>query len=148
MRISFGLCLPRDEATVPVVRHLLGGALRKLGISEVDVSDIELALTEASTNVLRHTAEVDDDYEVTVDIEDSSCEIRVTDSGGGFDHAGPSGPTQPSAESGRGIQLMRGLVDAVNFVSRPQDGTIVRLVKDLEIQQGSPLARLVSQGSG
>lgn len=143
MKIAFTLCLPRDEASVPVVRHLLGGSLRKLGVSDGCVSDIELAMTEACTNVLRHAAGNDDAYEVAVQIEDTSCEIRVRDTGRGFDYKSLSGEVSGSAESGRGIQLMESLVDSVAFESEPEDGTVVRLVKELEIAPGSPLERLV-----
>jgi serine/threonine-protein kinase RsbW len=148
MRISYTLCLPTDEASVPVVRHLLGGSLRKLGVSEGCVSDIELALTEACTNVLRHASNPEDAYEVEVEIDDTRCEIRIADTGRGFDHRSLSGGAKVSAESGRGIQLMQALVDAVDFKSKPLDGMIVRLVKELDIAQGSPLGRLVTSNSG
>jgi serine/threonine-protein kinase RsbW len=144
MKIAYTLCLPRDEASVPVVRHVLGGSLRKLGVSEEGLSDIELALTEACTNVLRHATNGDDEYDVEIDIEDMKCEIRVSDRGHGFDHKSLAGEARASAERGRGIQLMRALVDGVDFESRPEDGTVVRLAKELDVAPGSPLGRLVS----
>lgn len=143
MKIAFTLCLPRDEASVPVVRHLLGGSLRKLGVADECVSDIELALTEACTNVLRHASNKEDEYEVQVEIEDRQSDIRIKDTGRGFDHRSLSGEVSPSAESGRGIQLMQALVDSVAFESKPEDGTVVHLVKKLEIAPGSPLGRIV-----
>ena len=144
MKIAFTLCLPRDEASVPVVRHLLGGSLRKLGVADECVSDIELAMTEACSNVLRHASTQDDEYEVQVELEDTQCHIRITDTGRGFDHRSLSGEASPSAESGRGIQLMRALLDSVAFDSAPEDGTVVYLFKELEIAPGSPLGRIVA----
>jgi serine/threonine-protein kinase RsbW len=141
MNISFSLCLPRDEVSVPVVRHLLGGALRKLGVSDGCVSDIELALTEACSNVLRHAAGDEAEYLVEVEMVEARCEIRVIDTGRGFDQTALRRANM-SAESGRGVQLMQALADTVNFELRPGDGLVVRLVKDLEITQGSPLGRL------
>ena len=41
------------------------------------------------------------------------------------------------AEEGRGIHLMRALVDTVVFTSRPHKGTVVHLEKKLEWQPGS-----------
>jgi serine/threonine-protein kinase RsbW len=143
MKISFTLCLPRDEISIPVVRHLLGGSLRKLGVSAGCVSDIELALTEACSNVLRHATGDEDEYSVDVEITEGRCEIRVLDTGRGFDYSALRNAKE-SAESGRGIQLMQALTDTVNFESRPGSGMLVRLVKDLEITRGSPLGRLES----
>jgi serine/threonine-protein kinase RsbW len=140
MEITFTLCLPRDEASVPVVRHLCRDALLKLGVVDDCVSDIELAVTEACTNVLFHAAGTDEQYEVVVNVDEETCEIRVVDTGSGFD-AGEVGHVTSShtAESGRGVFLMRALVDNLDFVSEPEQGTIVRLVKSLTLEPGSML---------
>ena len=45
-------------------------------------------------------------------------------------------------DSGRGIVLMRLMVDRIGFESRPEDGTIVHLQKRLELQDGALLAAL------
>lgn len=139
MEISLSLRLPRDEASVPLVRHLCGDALRKLRVHEDCVGDVELAITEACTNVVKHSSGAHDEYNVRIGIDGETCEISVSDAGVGFDHEGHRGDTVPvSAESGRGIILMRALVDNVQFVSRPQDGTIVHLVKSLRLIEPLP----------
>ena len=111
----------------------------KLGVEGDCLSDMELAVTEACTNVLQHAAGTDDDYEVAVEVNETMCEIRVTDGGAGFDHGAARGMASTSAESGRGIQLMKALVDRVAFVSAPEEGTIVHLVKELSLTEGSVL---------
>ena len=142
MEIKLTLALPRDELSVPVVRRVLAGALQALGVQAPVVRDIELALTEACTNVLDHVGDADD-YEVSVGIAGDRCIIEVVDRGSGFD-----GSTQgltdaaPSAEDGRGIQLMRALVDRVTFTSRPQVGTVVHLEKQLLWDADSAISRL------
>ena len=144
MEISFSLCLPRDEASVPVVRHLCRDALMKLGVEEGCVSDIEVAVTEACTNVLDHAQGTDDEYEVNVEVNHATCEIRIIDTGTGFDHNGAGREMSAgSAESGRGIFLMRAMVDDLSFLSEPERGTMVHLVKKLELVEGS-LLRLLS----
>ena len=143
MVITFALCLPRDEASVPVIRRLCKNALEDLGVESGCVSDIELAVTEACTNVLKHAHGPEDDYEVKIEIDDSVCTIRVIDTGTGFDHAAKGREEAlAGAENGRGIQLIRALVDNVRFISRPEDGTIVLLEKSLELKDGSILERL------
>jgi anti-sigma regulatory factor (Ser/Thr protein kinase) len=134
MEISLELRLPRDAASVPLVRHLCGDALRKLRVAEDCVGDVELAITEACTNVVKHSSGAHDEYKVKIAIGGKTCEISVSDAGVGFDHEMLGRDPAPiSAESGRGIILMRALVDKVKFVSRPRDGTIVHLVKTLKL---------------
>jgi serine/threonine-protein kinase RsbW len=140
MEITFKLCLPRDAASVPVVRHLCRDSLLKLGVVDDCVSDIELAVTEACTNVLNHAAGTDQQYEVTVDVNEETCEIRIIDTGKGFEHSGVGHVSSAnSAESGRGVFLMRALVDDLDFESEPEQGTVVRLVKTLTLEPDSML---------
>ena len=141
MEINLGLVLPRDEMSVPVARHICRHALEEIGVDPACVSDVELALAEASTNVLLHSGP-GDEYEIHLSIDGPCCVIRVVDSGFGFDDGAPHlGQSDPSAEGGRGIQLMRGLVDRVRFESQPEVGTVVHLEKELSFLPGWPLKR-------
>lgn len=143
MEIRFTTCLPREEASIPVVRHLARAALERLGVAADSVADIALALTEACTNVLRHSRR-EDEYEVTLRITDGKCDIEVLDQGEPFDHAGILERPVPTAEaeSGRGVYLMRALVDRLDFVARPNDGMAVHLSKDFDLSEASLLRRL------
>ena len=140
MQINLTLCLPRDELTIPVARHICRHAMEDLGVDDGCRSDIEIALTEACANVLKHSGG-DDEYEVRLSVEDESCVIRVVDTGRGFD-SGNLMTAAPSAESGRGIELMRALVDRVQFESKPEEGTVVHLEKRLAYTEGSVMHRL------
>jgi len=147
VEIKFTLQLPRDAVSVPVVRRVLKSSLQTLGVDRDCLTDIELALTEACTNVLDHAA-MGDEYEVVAGLSDSTCVIEVIDTGRGFD-ADRLGHTdaEPTAEEGRGIQLIRALVDRVHFESRPESGMIVHLEKKLGYADGSPLQRLTERGA-
>jgi len=145
VEIKFTLQLPRDALSVPVVRRVLNSSMRTLGVAEDCLTDIEIALTEACTNVLDHAAQ-GDEYEVVAGLDDSKCVIDVIDTGRGFDadrlgHA----EADPSAEEGRGIQLIRELVDRVHFRSRPEEGMVVHLEKELHFTSGSPLQELADR---
>ena len=147
MQIRFTLQLPRDALSIPVARRVFDASMRTLGVAEECVADVEVALTEACTNVLDH-AEVGDEYEVVAGLDENTCVIEVVDRGHGFDHAG-HGHTDAdlTAEQGRGIQLISALVDRVHFCSRDDDGgTVVRLEKSLEFTPGLPLRRLADRG--
>ena len=145
MDITLSLNIPRDASTLPLVRHLIKYSLGEIGVARRCVGDIEVAVTEACANVVEHTA-AEDEYSVEVQITDQRCEIRVIDTGHGFDFEvlGRTG-AESTAEGGRGIQLMRALVDRIKFVSEPESGTIVHLVKALEFDDAKPF---VSPGEG
>ena len=131
MELSLALTLPRDEQTVPVARHIVRNAMEQVGVEETCVDDIELALSEACTNVLLHSGP-GDQYVVRLDLEDRIGVIRVIDVGHGFDSARlRAGAPLPEAERGRGVGLMQALVDRVQFSTRPEAGTIVTLEKAL-----------------
>lgn len=148
MNITFSLLLPRDEASVPVVRRICGSALRDLGVKDHCVDDVQLAVTEACTNVLKHADGASEDYEVTVEVNERSSIIRVLDTGAGFDHESVGRElAHEGAESGRGIQLIRALVDRVNFISQPEVGTIVHLEKNLDCNTDSVLLKLADRAA-
>lgn len=132
MRIHLSLSLPRDAATVPLVRHLGKHTLDEIGVEPGCIADVELAVTEACANVVRHAVS-GGDYEVVIDIDRDCCEIRIIDSGKGLEGADPLERPVPTsdAESGRGITIMGSVVDRMSFVSAVDEGTLVHLVKDL-----------------
>ncbi len=134
------LLLPRDELSVPVARHLAAGAMEELGVAQACADDIQVALTEACTNVILHSGP-GDVYEVAVDVDADYCLIRVIDRGQGFDTGQLREGASDSAENGRGMGLMEALVDQVVFESRPEAGTIVHLEKNLEYGEGSVVRR-------
>jgi serine/threonine-protein kinase RsbW len=140
MKIDMEICLPRDSRTLPVIRHIAMCALGELGVVPAAIDDVALALTEACTNVVKHSG-VDDEYEVHLVVTDDICEISVVDSGRGFDSTVlDTGMAPGSAEQGRGLALLSALVDGVRFESKPEAGTVVHLVKQLEIEGDGPLS--------
>ncbi len=145
MEIKLTLALPRDQLSVPVVRRVLTGAMTTLGVQREVVDDILLALTEAVTNVLDHADDADA-YEVSVGIDGDSCVLEVIDKGGGFDSSMQGlAEADNDSESGRGIQIMRALVDRVTFSQRAM-GTVVHLEKAITWESDSPAQQLNQQG--
>ncbi len=142
MEFKLTLALPRDEFSVPIARNVLKNSLDVLGVRATVIHDIELALTEACTNVLDHAAD-SDEYEVSAGVDGTACVLEVIDRGAGFDGSEKGlVDAEPTAEDGRGIQLMRALVDKVTFTSRPQVGTVVHLEKELEWYDDAPIKKL------
>jgi serine/threonine-protein kinase RsbW len=141
MRLAFTLRLPRDELSVPIVRHICRSALLELGVEGPCLADIELAVTEACTNVLKHAQGTNQQYEVEVEVNEDAAEIRVIDAGVGFS-TDAFQQASGSAEQGRGLHLMRALVDDLHFISKPEQGTIVHLAKRLDLSENSILQKL------
>ena len=143
LEVNLTLCLPTDELSVPVVRHICSYALTEVGVRPDCLEDISLALTEACTNVLDHATDSGDAYAVQIGIDDTRCTIRVKDAGIGFDFDARS--SQPrvdgNAESGRGLELIRSLVDRVKFTAVEEDGMVVHLEKELEFDEQHPVRR-------
>ena len=122
------------------MRRLAAQALRAFGVLGEDIDDVQLAITEACANVVDHATDADT-YEVKVELAADRCAITVVDQGRGFDATAVTGPPPPDAESGRGVVLMRALVDNVAFRSEPQAGAVVHMVKTLRFDSGHPLWR-------
>jgi serine/threonine-protein kinase RsbW len=144
MEISLTLNLPRDGLSVPVARRIVDAAMRTVGVRAGCVDDVSLALTEACTNVLQHSGP-GDEYEVGVRLHDDVCSIEVCDVGHGFDFASlQEGDVETEAERGRGVQLMKLLVDRVHFESRPEAGAVVHMEKQLDYTDGSLLDKAIT----
>jgi serine/threonine-protein kinase RsbW len=146
MLLDVAVCLPKEAETVSLIRAVVKNALATLGVDAECVDDICLALSEACTNVVEH-AGVDDEYEVRLQVDESVCAISVRNTGDKFD-ASTLGDVMPSAGSprGRGVAIMRAVMDQVRFDSEPTAGTIVNLVKALSVQPDGPLARIRRTG--
>ncbi|WP_460366690.1 ATP-binding protein [Actinocorallia lasiicapitis] len=145
--MKFSLALPREVLSVPVIRRVLGDALRGLGVSEDCIGDILVAASEACTNVVRHSTTTE--YEVVGSIDDEICSLRITDHGVGFGPSVPGGPGgarshDELAESGRGMGIMAALVDDLTL-STTADGVSVALCKRLTWHDEALMRRLESE---
>ncbi|GAA2589919.1 hypothetical protein GCM10010411_23540 [Actinomadura fulvescens] len=145
MLFSLELQLPRDAASVPVARGLLASSLEALGIDDIVQVDIELMLTEACTNVIRH-AEAGDAYAVQAMITNTHCVINVLDAGKGFDaevaERERERDTGPAREHGRGLLIMKALADDIRFQACPREGALVSMEKELRFKAGALGPRL------
>lgn len=142
MQVSFRLALPREAASVPITRRLIAQALKVVGVEPETVSDVEIAISEACANVLRH-AKTGDAYEVLAGFDDTRAFLEIIDEGGGFEVPPNDQPAAAAdAESGRGVALMRALMDDVRFETRHGERNSVILEKRLEFRPGSPMESL------
>lgn len=110
----------RRDAVAPTVRRILD-AVRPAGLDHDQLGDFEIALVEALANAAVHGNRLDDDSRVRITVgvvPGQEAVVRITDSGSGFDHASVHDPTHPErvlATGGRGVFLMRRLVDQLEY---------------------------------
>jgi len=138
--IRLVLHLPRDRETVPLARRVLDGALSTAGVAPDCRADINLALTEACANVVAHATDADE-YEVSITAAGHECTIEVTDAGPGAEADQLSRPIPDArAESGRGLHIIRAVMDVAEVVAGPAGGLVIRMIKKLVFTPGPSLA--------
>jgi serine/threonine-protein kinase RsbW len=135
MRISVRLNLPREVDSVPAVRRLLRCALAAFQVDRQDGDDLELALTEACANVVKHATGADG-IEVRLDVAEDRCAIDVADNGAGFDANAVREPT-PDSDRGRGLFLIKALSDNVRMQSTPRRGSLIHFEKSFALAGGT-----------
>jgi serine/threonine-protein kinase RsbW len=124
--IQMQLTLPRDARHVKIPREVAACILGQIHAPADVVDDMQLAVTEACANVVRHAVGCEE-YSVRFRVGATGCEIDIIDDGPGFDREAVP-PVSPEAESGRGLSLVDALVDRCELVTGAGD-TRVRLVK-------------------
>jgi anti-sigma regulatory factor (Ser/Thr protein kinase) len=96
---------------------------------EVEAEDMALATQEALKNIVQYACPVDDLMHVTLTDAGDRMVIEVLDKGTGFDPREIESSTpSPMALHGRGIHIMRGLMDKV-VVQSGRGGTVVHMEK-------------------
>jgi CheY-like chemotaxis protein len=92
-----------------------------VGFSKYDLdNNVKLAVVEALTNAMEHGNQWDESKRVKVHahIARNRLEVTITDQGAGFDHQNQIDPTMEEnllSERGRGIFLLRAIMDEVRF---------------------------------
>lgn len=101
------------------------------GFDEEQKLDVGLALREGAINAIKHGNELDSErrIQVSIDIDgEGRFRMAVRDEGSGFDPDATPDPTDPAnlwRTNGRGLLLIRSLVDSVEFVSHEPGMEIV-----------------------
>jgi len=127
---SFSLA-SRVEA-IDGARLWLTARLRTAEYGDDDVWALELALTEALANVIRHAYRGDPAQRIDLELHVSpkSTTVTITDSGAPFDpHDYEPASLDTPRSGGYGVHLMREVMDEVAASATPEGGTQLRLTK-------------------
>ena len=125
--MSYLLQFPPDETHVSVARKFAALAARELGASDDQCTDVELAVSEATTNAMRAHRRTKSPEALTMVVSKTDaqvCEISVYDRAAGLSD-GQDGGSGVLADSGRAASVMSAVTDECDMIQR--SGTRVRL---------------------
>lgn len=129
---AFLLTSPSDLAILPIVRALVEAAGRQAGLDKDTCYEAIVAANEACSNVIRHAHNGQRRLRVTVvcRVLDDGLEVVMRDEGPPFDFAAvpDMDPTEIRA-GGRGVYLIRHLMDDVSSTRRSGGGNEIRMLK-------------------
>lgn len=105
------------------------------GDREALAHHLNLVLTEAMANAIKHAKSTDPDkgLHIRISISDIQLAIKVYDCGQGFDLNAITNPdfdSDPLAERGRGIFIIRSLMDSVKY-KKTRCGNVLEMKKAL-----------------
>lgn len=114
------ISFPSDVEYLEKIEKASAKFATKNGFDDSAVYDISIALTELVNNAIHHGNKDDKSKMVTVkfDSNDKRISISISDEGGGFNISNINDPLDPEnimAEHGRGLYLVRALMDEVDY---------------------------------
>jgi serine/threonine-protein kinase RsbW len=151
----YELTTPSHTENLELIRNFTSRLAQKAGLNEMAAMEIEMAVEEACVNAIKHAHKSDQDkpLRLQIKIDTQKLTALVKDQGRGFD---PQKLDRQNAQEvlarpqngGRGILMMKMLIDEVHFEGGNGKGMQVRLVKHLTSpQKAGCLWKNVAQSS-
>lgn len=140
---SLALVVPSRVALVDEVCQMVSDFFSNLGFTEDDVYAFDLSLREAVINAMKHGNHWDEALTVGVlaEVAGNNCVIRVRDSGK-HDASIPRTSENLFAPNGRGLVIMRSIMDSVEF-NRTGYGLELVLKKRVNLPERQEAAEIV-----
>jgi serine/threonine-protein kinase RsbW len=140
VRLEIASRIAMMETADVLVNHLA----RVVGFDEGSIDDIRVAVDESVVNAITHGNRLDETKRVTLEVVllPDALEVRIHDQGVGFDPASVADPLAAEnllRSGGRGILLMRSLMDEVRYSHSASGGTQMTLLK--RVPRGMPARR-------
>ena len=131
------IIIPSSLDYLACVDEFIEKKLKKLGLDKNLIADCAISLSELVINAVQHGNCCDLKKKVKVELFPSSKRIviRVTDEGKGFDCKCLKDPVDREClleEVGRGLFIVKNLMDELSFKFDPNQGTTVEIVKKLK----------------
>ena len=131
---KYHLEIESDPNNLITVEEFVNYFCKDVHLPDEKLTNVLLAVTEATTNAIIHANKCDKNKKVTIDasVENSKLIIKIKDEGEGFDPGNIPDPTEPEnllKDSGRGIYLMRVYMDDLQYNRTPSGMEFVLTVK-------------------
>lgn len=125
--------LPSRLELLSIIDKVVDGVADQLSFEDDDKDAIAISVIEAGTNAIQHGHRHDPSrlVRITFHLLPDALEVEVRDEGTGFDLEtleDPGAPENLLRERGRGIFIMKSMMDEVRFNFGPA-GTTCRLMK-------------------
>jgi len=130
---NYKLVLASKPEAVEEIEKLAAEAANVAGFNQEEQDSLAIAVTEIANNAVIHGNQRDPHKKVFVNIEVIDAEVRliIRDEGKGFNPDALSNPLDPEnllRESGRGVFIVRSLMDEISY-DFSKGGTQVTLLK-------------------
>lgn len=129
----FKYLIPSKRTQLPKVEKITNSIAKKMKLSEEQTDNLSIAVTEAVGNAIVHGNKENPRKKVTLvfQLKKNEIDISVKDEGKGFEPQELSNPLDPEnimKESGRGIYILKSLMDEVHFT---EGGTKINFTMNL-----------------
>ena len=130
------ITIPSDPALIREVDEFVELRLREHNLADTIIADIAICATEVVNNGINHGNKQDLNKTVTLELKLDSDQviIIVTDEGNSFDPTAIEDPVDPRnllREVGRGIFIVKHLMDTVEIDRAEGGGTVVTITKKI-----------------
>lgn len=121
--------LPSAPSSLPIARAEAERRAREAGMDETNAAMLAAAVHEAVTNAIEHGNRGDSALYVTLEFESDPDQltVRILDQGLGLTSGVEDEP--PLTERGRGLRLMRALVDEVRITQGRGEVVLVKAIR-------------------
>jgi anti-sigma regulatory factor (Ser/Thr protein kinase) len=130
----WALTIPSNLRLLALARSFVEAVCQVCGLDESVTNAVVMAADEATNNVMRHAyaGRPDAALQIQCFFRPDSVEVRILDEGPPFDiHAVPQLDPAELRVGGRGVFLMRTLMDELVCEPRTPRGNTLRLIKRL-----------------
>jgi anti-sigma regulatory factor (Ser/Thr protein kinase) len=128
----WNLTIPSDLRLLPLARAFVEGVCQAAGCDERTTGAVVVAVDEAINNIMRHAhrGHPEATLQIQCFLHADRIEICLLDEGAPFDLAAvPHLDPSEMRIGGRGVFLMRALMDELSCQPRGQQGNTLRMVK-------------------
>lgn len=129
---SWTLTIPSDPCRLGMARGFVEAVCQSAGLDRNAIDAVVLAFHEAASNIIRHAHQDRPDASIQVRcfLRPDAIEVHLTDEGQPFDlDAVPNLDPAELRIGGRGVFLMRTLMDELSCQAHGERGNTLRMVK-------------------